>query len=77
MTIMQQIVTIKVTYDDGVQDACSPGAQENCCGAGSCSNVRKNISGTILDVMECCGGHRKLEILQETEPREVISEESF
>lgn len=75
MTIMEQIITVKVRYDDGNEDACSD--EKTCCGIGRCEERRERISPQIISTMECCGGSQSIEVLQETEPREVLTEKTF
>lgn len=75
MTIREQIVTVRVRYDDGEENACSD--EEACCGLGACEERCAKASANIVSTMQCCGGAMEIEVLQETEPREVLTESSF
>jgi hypothetical protein len=77
MTIREQIVTVKITYDDLEEQACPLAEQANCCGEGLCEETREKPSDALATQLECCYRPEKVEILQATEPREVISGSSF
>lgn len=76
MTIREQIITVKVTYDDYADEGCSQDLVEGCCGS-VCENTNPSAAANIISTMECCGHANKIEVLQATEPREVLTEQSF
>jgi len=76
MTIREQIITVKVTWDDLEEDGCLPQDVEGCCGE-ACENTVPSAATKVVETMECCGGCRKVEVLQSTEPREVLSQSTF
>lgn len=77
MTIWEQIVTVKITYDDLEEQACPLAEQVNCCGEGCCEEAREKPSDALAVQLECCYQPEKVEILQSTEPREVLTEKNF
>lgn len=76
MTMREQIVTVKVTWDDCSEYGCDPADVEDCCGK-ACTETIPSAAPKIVETMECCGGSSKIEILQTTEPREVLTEKTF
>lgn len=76
MTVREQIVTVKVTWDDLDDDGCDLQDVANCCGE-TCVNTIPSAAPKVIETMECCGDCTKIEVLQATEPREVITGQSF
>jgi len=80
MTIREQIVTVKVRYDDGEENKCTPSEMEECIGTtdGVCCDTNSSpVDYMTSDGLGCCYEYESLEILQSTEPREVLTEKNF
>ena len=67
MAMREQIITLKVRYDDGEENVCSD--EESCCGVGNCDERTPPPSedGDLLDT----DIYSKYEVLNSSPAREV------
>lgn len=77
MTLREQIVTIKIQYEDGEQEVCDN--EEECCGPGNCSNrgMTPETAHENDQLVYEFDGLTHYEILQISPDREVINENTF